>query len=78
MGLCMETDSDTPHKAVRVLELQRRISEHMEDMAYAYEQDAEFLEQLVGEWQIAIDDYIGVSRDLGNSEQKIKLVVNRS
>lgn len=65
-------ECESEHKAIRVLELQCCISEHIEDMAYAYEQDAFHLNQLVAEWQIAIDDY------LGTSEKKIKLVVNRS
>lgn len=58
------------NKITHVLELQRRIAEHLEDMAYAYAQDLEFLEMLGNELTIALDDYLG-------DTQKIRLVVNK-
>lgn len=64
--------SDTPtEKAVRVLELQMRISEQLEDMAFAYQMDSMHLAELVAQWQEAVDDY------LDKSPHTIKLVVNR-
>ena len=58
------------NKLTRITDIQRRISEHLEDMAYAYQQDAEFLDMLTNELQIALDDYL-------DDTNTIRLLVNR-